>query len=236
MGEFEALSSLACYAYEHPGDPFPKIVDEGPLFRAKDLGHPLIRDEDCVRNDVHLNASEPAWIVSGSNMSGKSTLLRAVGVNAVLALAGAPVRASGLELSYCRVGATIRIQDSLEQGTSRFYNEVRRLKQLRDMAEDRGTLLFLLDEIFHGTNSHDRQVGAAALLTELLGAGAIGLVVTHDLAIADSADRFEGRVRNVHFVDRLEDGKLVFDYVLRDGVVERSNAIELMRAVGLSVP
>jgi hypothetical protein len=235
VGTFEALSSLAGYAYEHPGDPFPELVQGGPLFHAEDLGHPLIRDEECVRNSVHLDADVPAWIVSGSNMSGKSTLLRACGVAAVLAQAGAPVRAGSLRLSPCALGATIRIQDSIHQGTSRFYNEIRRLKQLRDLARGPEPLLYLLDEIFHGTNSHDRQVGAAALLTELIGAGAMGLVVTHDLAIAEAAPRFDTKVKNVHFVDQLVRGELQFDYKLRDGIVDRSNAIELMRAVGLKV-
>ncbi|MBW2261829.1 MAG: DNA mismatch repair protein MutS [Deltaproteobacteria bacterium] len=235
VGEIEALSSLACYAYEHPADPFPALEPEGPLLEADGLGHPLIAEAECVRNSVHLSAEVPAWVVSGSNMSGKSTLLRTLGVNAVLAQAGAPVRAVSLRLGPCAIGATIRIQDSLHGRTSRFYTEIKRLKQIRDLADGDRPLLYLLDEIFHGTNSHDRQVGAAALLREFIGAGAMGLMVTHDLAIAEAAEGFEGRVRNVHFVDRLEGGKLSFDYTLRDGIVQRSNAIELMRAVGLDV-
>jgi DNA mismatch repair ATPase MutS len=235
VGEIEALSSLACYGYEHPSDPFPALEPEGPMFEADGLGHPLIADNECVRNSVHLTAGVPAWIVSGSNMSGKSTLLRTVGVNAVLAQAGAPVRARSLRLGPCAIGATIRIQDSLHGRTSRFYTEIRRLKQIRDIADGDRPLLYLLDEIFHGTNSHDRQVGAAALLREFIEAGAMGLMVTHDLAIAEAAEEFGGKVRNVHFVDSLRDGTLSFDYTLRDGIVERSNAIELMRAVGLEV-
>lgn len=235
VGEIEALCSLACYAHEHPADPFPALEPGGPLLDADGLGHPLIPEAECVRNRVRLDGEVPAWIVSGSNMSGKSTLLRTVGVGAVMAQAGAPVRARSLRLAPCSIGATIRIQDSLHGRTSRFYTEIRRLKQIRDLADGERPLLYLLDEIFHGTNSHDRQVGAAALLREFIGAGAMGLMVTHDLAIAEAAADFGGRVRNVHFVDRLEDGELSFDYTLRDGIVERSNAIELMRAVGLKV-
>jgi hypothetical protein len=235
VGEIEALSSLACYAYEHPDDALPALEPGGPLLEADGLGHPLIPAAECVRNSVNLSGEVPAWIVSGSNMSGKSTLLRTVGVNAVLAQAGAPVRARSLRLGPCAIGATIRIQDSLHGHTSRFYTEIKRLKQIRDLADGERPLLYLLDEIFHGTNSHDRQVGAAALLREFIAAGAMGLMVTHDLAIAEAAEGFGSRVRNVHFVDRLEQGTLSFDYTLRDGIVERSNAIELMRAVGLEV-
>jgi hypothetical protein len=235
VGEIEALCALAGYAYEHPQDPFPELVDDGALFDGRALGHPLIPAADCVRNDVRLDGERCLLLVSGSNMSGKSTLLRAVGLNTVLALAGAPVRASSLRVSPLSLGASIRIQDSLQQGASRFYAEITRLREIVDLARDRPPLLFLLDEILHGTNSSDRLVGAEAIVRGLLQRGAVGLVTTHDLALARIVDELEPRARNVHFEDHLEAGRVAFDFRLKEGVVTRSNAIALMRAVGLEV-
>jgi hypothetical protein len=236
VGEIEALVALASYAYECPDDPFP-TVDEGPAhFVAERIGHPLIPAGKCVRNDVALECEPRLLVVSGSNMSGKSTLLRTVGVNAVLAQAGAPVRAAGLRLSPLAVGATLKIQDSLQAGRSRFFAEITRVRQLVDLARGSPPLLFLLDELFNGTNSHDRRHGAEAVVRSLLDLGAIGLVTTHDLALAEIADRLAPRAANVHFEDRLDDaGVMTFDYAMRPGVVRNSNALALMRAVGLDV-
>ncbi|MEW4569898.1 DNA mismatch repair protein MutS [Tautonia sp. JC769] len=239
VGQFEALCALAAYAYERPLDPFPEIVDEaeGPVIEAKALGHPLIPDGQNVRNSVSLGGSDGprVLLVSGSNMSGKSTLLRSVGVNVVLALAGAPVRAEGLRLSPMSVGSTLRVQDSLQAGRSRFYAEITRLRTLVDLASTPPPLLFLLDEILHGTNSHDRRSGAQGVVKGLLDRGAIGLVTTHDLALAEIVAGLGHRAENVHFEDHLEGGKMRFDYIMRPGVVRKSNALELMRAVGLEV-
>jgi hypothetical protein len=238
VGEFEALAALAGYAWEHPEDPFPDILEAagGPCFDAEALGHPLIPSETCVRNDVRLGRAHPrALVVSGSNMSGKSTLLRTVGVNTVLALAGAPVRASRLRLTPLAVGATLRIQDSLQTGTSRFYAEISRLRAIVDLTQGSTPLLFLLDEMLNGTNSQDRRVGAEAVLGWLVDHGAIGLVTTHDLALSQIADALAPRAANVHFEDHLEDGRMTFDYLCRPGIMTRSNALALMRAVGLDV-
>lgn len=235
VGEFEALGSLAGYAYEHPSDPFPELVESETLFEGEGLGHPLIPESRNVRTDLNLSDAPCVLIVSGSNMSGKSTLLRTVGVNTVLALAGAPVRAGRLRLSPLQVGASIRIQDSLQAGASRFYAEITRLRQIVDLTAGPLPVLFLLDEILHGTNSHDRRIGAEGVVRGLLERGAIGLVTTHDLALARIADELATRAANVHFEDRLEGGKMTFDYLLRPGVVQRSNALELMRSVGLEV-
>jgi DNA mismatch repair ATPase MutS len=232
VAEIEALSSLANYAYEHPEDVFPAFAERGPLFDAEDLGHPLLPQDRSVRNSVRLAAPVRLLVVSGSNMSGKSTLLRAVGVNAVLALAGAPVRARRLTLSELSVGASIRTIDSLEEGQSRFMSEILRLKQIIELP---APALFLLDELMHGTNSHDRAVGAEGVIRALLAVGAIGLTTTHDLSLAAVADRLAPVAANVHFEDRLESGRLVFDYTMRPGVVTRSNALDLMRAAGLNV-
>jgi DNA mismatch repair ATPase MutS len=233
VGELEALCSLAGFAWEHPADVYPELEESEPRFEAESLGHPLIPEARCVRNDVALGGATRVLIVSGSNMSGKSTLLRAVGTNAVLALAGAPVRASRLRLSRLSVGATLRIRDSLQEGTSRFYAELVRLRDLVRIAESPVPLLFLLDEILHGTNSHDRRLGAAAVVSGLVERGAIGLVTTHDLALSAVADEPALHAANVHFEDRLEDGEMRFDYRMRPGVVQTSNALALMRSLGL---
>ncbi|HEV3238510.1 MAG TPA: hypothetical protein VGZ25_16105 [Gemmataceae bacterium] len=235
MGQFEALCSLATYAFENPDDPFPDFVDEGPVIEGIDLGHPLLPHVQCVRNDLHLNANLRVLVVSGSNMSGKSTYLRTIGINVVLAQAGAPVRASRLRLSSLAVGATLRIQDSLQAGKSRFYAEITRVRQLVDLAKGPLPLLFLLDEIFHGTNSHDRRLGAEGVVKSLIKLGAIGLVTTHDLALAEIAERLAPQVANVHFEDQIKDGQITFDYRVHPGVVQHSNALALMRAVGLDV-
>jgi DNA mismatch repair ATPase MutS len=240
VAELEALSSIAGYAWEHPDDPYPEIVDPAAgrtaRLEGRALRHPLVPAAACVPNDVVLGASPRVLLVSGSNMSGKSTYLRTVGVNAVLALAGAPVRAESLSLTPLAIGATLRIQDSLQAGKSRFYAEITRLKALMDLAAGPVPLLFLLDEILHGTNSHDRRIGAEALVRGLVARGAIGLVTTHDLALTELAALGEaGALANAHFEDQVKDGEIVFDYRLRPGVVTHSNALALMKAVGLEV-
>ena len=236
VGEFEALASLGTYAHENAADPFPRIGDGGPLFDAGGLAHPLLAPGIAVRNDVILGGDGPrVLIVSGSNMSGKSTLLRAVGINVVLALAGGPVRASRLTLSPLAIGATLRVEDSLQEGHSRFYTEILRIRDIVASTTGKLPVLFLLDEILHGTNSHDRRIGAQAIVAALVRSGAIGLVTTHDLALAELPATLGDAAKNVHFEDRIEDGRMVFDFRMREGVVERSNALELMRAVGLDV-
>ena len=235
ISELEALVDIGGYSFEHPDDPFPELVEEGPLFDGEQIGHPLLPAASCVRNDVHLGREKQLLIVSGSNMSGKSTLLRTLGTSTVLAQAGAPVRARRLALSPLAVGASIRINDSLQEGTSRFYAEIKRIAQLIEMAGADRPLLFLLDEVLHGTNSHDRRIGAEAVATGLVERGAVGLVTTHDLSLAKIAETLAPRAENVHFEDHLEDGRIRFDYKMRPGVVEKSNALELMRTVGIRV-
>jgi hypothetical protein len=235
VGQFEALCSLATYAYENPDDPFPELVEQAPQLDGQDVGHPLLPKRQCVRNDLRFNEDLRVLIVSGSNMSGKSTYLRTIGINVVLAQAGAPVRATHLRLSPLAVGATLRIQDSLQAGKSRFYAEITRVRQLVDLAKGSIPLFFLLDEIFHGTNSHDRQLGAEGVVKSLIKLGAIGLVTTHDLALADIAERLAPQAANVHFEDQIKEGQITFDYRVHEGVVRHSNALALMRAVGLDV-
>ncbi len=237
VGEYEALTALAGYAYEHPEDAFPEISDTGACFEAAGLSHPLLPPDAAVRNDVRLGGAAPGLLlVSGSNMSGKSTLLRAIGVAAVLAQAGAPVRAQALRLSPLSVGASLRTQDSLGSGISRFYAEILRLRQIVDIGVSDGPpLLFLIDEILHGTNSHDRRLGTEAIARALVRSGAIGLITTHDLALAALTEDPVLGAANVHFEDQMTEGRMSFDYHLRPGIVTGSNAIALMRAVGLEV-
>jgi hypothetical protein len=235
VGEFEALNSFAAYSFEHPNDPFPEVTDNDVCFDGEGLGHPLLSEKVNVRTDLKLGQQPDVLIVSGSNMSGKSTLLRTVGVNTVLALAGAPVRARRLRLSPLQIGASIRIQDSLQAGASKFYAEITRLRQIVDLTKGPLPVLFLLDEILHGTNSHDRKIGAEGVVRGLVQRGAIGLVTTHDLALTQIIGQMDSRAANVHFEDHLEGGKMTFDYLLRPGVLQKSNALELMRSVGLEI-
>ena len=235
VGEIEALISLAAYSYEHPADPFPEFIDGSPGFEAEGLGHPLIAAANCVRNDLSLGAEARLVLVSGSNMSGKSTLLRAAGINTALAMAGAPVRAHRLRLTALRPAASIRIHDSLQEGSSRFYAEITRLREIFDLAGNDPPLLFLLDELLQGTNSNDRRIGAEGIVRALMERGAIGLVSTHDLALTDIGGPLNGHLHNMHFQDEIEHGRMRFDYKLREGVVTKSNGLELMRSIGLDV-
>ena len=235
IAEIEALICLGTYSYEHPGDPFPEFVQGATCFNAAEIGHPLIPAGACIRNNVRLFDGARVLLVSGSNMSGKSTLLRTVGINAVLAMAGAPVRARSLRLTPVQVGASIRINDSLREGSSRFYAEITRLRKLFDLAGGDPPLLFLLDELLQGTNSNDRRIGAEGVLCALLNRGAIGLVSTHDLALVDIGGPLNGQLHNVHFQEDFDNGRMSFDYKLREGVVTKSNGLALMRSIGLDV-
>jgi hypothetical protein len=235
VGEIEALCCLAAYTFEHPADVFPEFVSGAACFDGEEMAHPLLDPSRVVRNSVRLGGDLRVLIVSGSNMSGKSTLLRTVGITAVLAQAGAPVCARHLRLSHLALGASIRTLDSLQDGTSRFYAEIKRLHQIMELTAGPLPVLFLLDELLHGTNSHDRRIGAEAIVRGLVERGAMGLVTTHDLALAQVVEALAQRAANLHFEDQFENGRMTFDYRLHAGVVEKSNALELMRSVGLEV-
>ncbi len=200
VGEIETLVSIAAYAYEHPEDPFPEFASSEVeiCFAGDALGHPLLPTDKCVRNDVRLGGNSQVLLVSGSNMSGKSTYLRVVGINAVLAMMGAPVRAVRLRLCRVAVGASMRVSDSLQKGISHFYAEIKRLRQVVDLSSTQSAL-FLLDEVLQGTNSHDRRVGTEGVLRTLVRNGAIGLVTTHDLALTSLDQVFPEHVRQRTF-------------------------------------
>ncbi len=244
LGEWEALSALATLAHDHPDWVFPTFhEDPGTALRAADLGHPLLAPASCVRNDVSVGPPGTFLFVTGSNMSGKSTLLRALGANAVLAAAGAPVCASALELPPVLVRTSMRIEDSLSEGISLFMAELLRIKDVVQAATaaqgSERTVLYLLDEILHGTNTAERRIAARGVVRHLLTTGAIGAVSSHDLTLAD-ADDLRAAARPVNFREDVHDGSgaeadpvLTFDYRLRDGVATTRNALKLLGAVGL---
>ena len=235
VGEMEALLSLATYSYEHPEDPFPTFVDGPGRFDAQEIGHPLLPSEKCVRNSLSIGGQAKVLLISGSNMSGKSTLMRTVGINTVLAMCGAPVRAKQLHLTPLRIGASLLVNDSLQRGASRFYAEIEKLQAVCSLAQQPGApVLFLLDELLQGTNSTDRMIGAQGITRELVRSGAIGILTTHDLSLT-AIDDGDGSLKNLHFQDSIVNGKMQFDFLLRDGVVTKSNGVELMRLIGLKV-
>ncbi|HTC88817.1 MAG TPA: hypothetical protein VK686_10995 [Bryobacteraceae bacterium] len=228
--EFEALNALAGYGYENPENTFPELSGDAACFQARTLGHPLLPQTSCVTNDIELNRDAPFYIVSGSNMSGKSTLLRAIGLNAVLAFAGAPVRAGSLRLSGLSIFASLSLVDSLLNNKSKFLAEVDRLRQAIESVDPKRPVLFLVDEIFSGTNSRDRRVAAEAVVRTLMQQGAIGVLSTHDLALTEMA----GAV-NVHMGSRTEGDPMDFDYRLKPGVTTESNALAIARLAGVPV-
>jgi hypothetical protein len=235
VAEMEALLSLSAYAYEHPADVFPEFADGGTCLEAEEMGHPLIAAAKCVRNSVRLGDETRVLLISGSNMSGKSTLMRTLGVNTVLAMCGAPVRAKRLRLTPLKLGASLLVNDSLQEGHSRFYAEIEKLGRICSSAEREDGMMFLLDELLQGTNSKDRLVGAEGVVRALVAAGAIGIVTTHDLALAEMDGLPEGAMRNMHFQDQIVEGQMRFDFTLREGMAMKSNGVELMRLIGLKV-
>jgi len=236
LGEVEAQSSFAGLAFDEPGFGWPELSPGAACFEAEGLGHPLIGSASRVENDVSLPAPGRAMLVTGSNMSGKSTLLRSMGLAAVMAQAGAPVCARKLRLSPLAVRTSVKISDSLASGVSHFYAEVARLKGVLDATREAAPVFFLLDEILHGTNSNERQIGARWLLSELVEKNAIGAVSTHDVELCRLPPHLMDHVLQCHLRESVEAGKMTFDYRLRPGPVSGGNALRLMRLVGLPVP
>ena len=233
--EFEALNALACYAYENPDNTFPELVEGDACFEARATGHPLLPRQVSIPNDVRLNRRSRFYIISGSNMSGKSTLLRAIGLNAVLGLAGAPVRAQSLRLSPLAVCSSLAVVDSLLSGKSKFLAEVDRLRQAIELASADTPVLFLVDEIFSGTNSRDRRTAAEAVVRTLVNRGAIGALSTHDLALSEIADDGALHGENVHMGSKGEGDPMDFDYLLKTGVTREANALAIARMAGVLV-
>lgn len=232
--EFEALQAIACYAYEQPRNTFPVFVDGRAAFAAKDLGHPLIAANICVGNDVSLDQQSRFYLVTGSNMAGKSTLLRAIGLNAAIAFAGGPVRASSARLSNLTICASIALADSLTDAKSRFLAEVTRLGDMLSCTRAGKPVLFLIDEVLSGTNSTDRIKAAEAVVKNLLEGNAIGALSTHDLALAGIVEVSALGGRLVHMESHNPNDPLDFDYRVEPGILSRSNALEILCMIGIS--
>ena len=235
IGELEALASLATMRAIDGSSSMPELADEGVL-RAEGLAHPLLLSSARVANDVTIEGPGTALVVTGSNMAGKSTLLRAIGVNVVIALAGGPVSAIAMRVPLVRLRASMRIADSLQHGASYFQAELARLRTVIEDAEASPPILFLLDELLRGTNARARHRGARAVVLHLLARRAMGIVATHDIALSELEEELHGKVKNFHFTDVLaEDGEMIFDYRLRPGVVKTSNALRLLALAGVEV-
>lgn len=234
IGEMESLSSLSIIAYEHSDWAMPKFQSGSSVFEAKNLGHPLLGSKR-VYNDIHIQRSQNVLLITGSNMSGKSTLLRTTGINLVLAYAGAPVCAESFQCSIMDIYTCMRTSDNLEKNISSFYAELLRIKTLVSATENKAPIFFLLDEIFKGTNSIDRHTGAKILVAKLSTENALGFVSTHDLELGD-IENTNKRVKNYHLKEYYKDDKLYFDYKLRPGVSTTRNALYLMKMAGLEIP
>jgi MutS domain V len=233
IARIESLSSLAVLAFENPDWAFPLVAESGPLLEAKLMAHPLIPAKMRVGNDLRLSKPGEVLIITGSNMSGKSTLMRTVGVNLVLAYAGAPVCAQSFQCRPMQIYTSMRLRDDLEKRISSFYAELLKIKQIVEAARSGSKVLFLVDEIFRGTNSKDRHAGAMAVLRQLHDLGASGIVSTHDLELAQLEQMEPGFFRNQHFQETYTDGKIHFDFKIADGVSATTNAMHLLKMVGL---
>lgn len=233
LGEIEALSSSALLAYDHPEWCLPMFNNSRCKITAQDLGHPLL-PESRVTNDMEINHSGEILLITGSNMSGKSTFLRTVGINLVLAYVGSPVCAHDFQGSFLNIHTSMRINDNLDTGTSSFFAELVRIKIILAEAREGKPILFLLDEIFKGTNSRDRHTGAKHLIKKLSSTGAIGLVSTHDLELGD-LPKESPHIKNYHFAEYYQNGKIYFDYKLKPGVSTTRNAIFLMKMAGIDI-
>ncbi|UNC91026.1 MutS family DNA mismatch repair protein [Candidatus Contubernalis alkaliaceticus] len=235
VGEIEALSSLAGLYHDHPHWIFPMVKNAPPAFQARNLAHPLIPSEERVENDLTLPRPGTIFVITGSNMSGKSTLLRTIGINLVLAYAGAPVCASEMTCSLMQIYSKMQIHDNLEERVSTFYAELKRMKMIIDAAQKKEPLIFLLDEIFRGTNSRDRIKATRTVTRQLYILNTVGLITTHDLELGAMEKEYPGFIKNYHFTDEIYDGRIHFDYKIKSGISQTANAVTLMKMVGIQV-
>jgi hypothetical protein len=235
LAEIEALSSLANLSFNHPHWVFPVIADQRGVFVAESLGHPLIPEDKVVTSSFSTEGTGQLNLITGSNMAGKSTFLRAVGVNTVLAMMGSPVCATSLTVSHTKLMSSMRISDNLEENTSTFYAELKKLKDVIEEVYKNQSVFLLLDEILRGTNSADRHTGSKALIKQLIQHNAAGLIATHDLELAKLADEFPGKIHNYHFDVQVSNDELYFDYKLKRGVCQSMNASLLMKKIGIEL-
>ena len=235
VAELEALGSIATLAFNHPNWSVPQLKTDEPTFIAEQLGHPLIDEKKNVLNDFSTVGKEQVNLITGSNMAGKSTFLRSVGVNMVLAGMGAPVCAKQLTVTPLKVMSSMRIKDNLEESTSTFYAELKKLKQIIDAVNSNEAVFILLDEILRGTNSNDRHSGSKALIKQLLHHKATGILATHDLELANLAHEFPASIHNYHFDVQVNKDELYFDYKLKRGICQSMNASILMKKIGIEL-
>ena len=235
LAKVEALSCFANSLYNYPAWAMPEVRDDYFMLEAKNMGHPLIMEKERICNDFSLTGAGKVAIVTGSNMSGKSTFERSIGVNMALALAGAPVCASAFTVTNCQLYTYMRIADNLEEQTSSFYAELKRLKQLIDLAKEGHQLFFLLDEVLRGTNSRDRRIGSMALVKQLARQQVSGIIATHDLALGELEQELPDHIANSHFDVRINNEDMTFDYKLYRGICTSLNASILMKKIGIEV-
>jgi DNA mismatch repair ATPase MutS len=235
LGAFEALNSFATIHFNNPGWCFPSLQEAHFFLESTELGHPLIHKEKRVNNFIKMEERGELMLVTGSNMAGKSTYLRSVGVNVVLAMAGAPVCAAAFRLSPVQLISSMRIADNLEESTSTFYAELKKLKSVIERVNNDEKVFILLDEILRGTNSLDRHTGSEALIKQLIKHNAAGIIATHDLALADIKNEFPGNILNYHFDVQVNNDELYFDYKLKPGVCTSLNASILMKKIGIEL-
>lgn len=235
LGEFEAVNSLSTLSFNHPNWCFPVLKEEHFFIEGKDIGHPLIQADKCVNNPLKINSAGELMLVTGSNMAGKSTYLRSIGINTVLAMAGAPVCASWFCLSPVQVISSMRIADNLEESTSTFYAELKKLKTVIDKVNNNEKVFILLDEILRGTNSLDRHTGSAALIKQLIKHNAACIIATHDIELAKLKEEYPANILNYHFDVQVSNDELYFDYRLKEGICTSLNASILMKKIGIEL-
>jgi len=234
LGRIDALNSLANYAFNNPGHAYPQIINGGPVMEAFRLGHPLLKREIRIDNDFSIQHKGLVFIITGAKMAGKSTFLRTVAVNMVLAMTGAPVCAEKMILSPIRLFTSMRTTDSLSHNESYFYAELKRLKILKERLEKGETIFFILDEILKGTNSTDKSLGSKLFLRRVIELGGTGLIATHDISLGDMEKEFPENVVNKCFEIEIDGENISFDYLLRDGITRKMNAAALMKQMGIA--
>jgi DNA mismatch repair ATPase MutS len=234
LGEVDALASLANYAYNNPDHSFPEIIDSGPVIDAVRLGHPLLGRNTRVDNDFSIGSRGQVFIITGANMSGKSTFLRTIALNMVLAMTGAPVCAVEMKFSPVKLFTSMRTTDSLSSNESYFYAELKRLKILKEKLEGGENIFFILDEILKGTNSSDKSSGSLMFLKQLIELGGTGIIATHDISLGGMEKEFPGNVVNKCFEIEIDGQNISFDYILRDGITSKMNAVVLMKQMGIT--
>ncbi len=234
-GETEMLASVAILAFNHPTWIFPTITNNWIELECKAIGHPLIPVSKVVTNNFSMNGNPQFALITGSNMAGKSTFLRTIGANMVLAMIGAPVHAAHMKLPVVKIISSMRIMDNLEEGTSTFYAELKKMKRIVEAANAGEKVFILLDEMLRGTNTIDRHTGSVALIKQLIRHGAVGIIASHDIELAELENKYPNAIKNYHFDSSIINEEIIFDYRMKDGICESTNASLLMKKIGIEM-